>query len=138
MYSNFNCSVKSTNNHKQFSSMIEKAYIHRKSEITILDILIWEESYIHESILFGFPGSSDNAVAINYYILYAKHYIYLEKLKEENKKREFNIDFLGYLCHLKYIFKIEKSICNRKNQITKFDKFKYNIWKPITWFFVYL
>ncbi len=47
---------------------------------------IREESYIHESILFGFPGSNDDAIAINYCILYAKHYIYLEKLKEENKK----------------------------------------------------
>ncbi len=55
-------------------------------------------------------------------MLYAKHYIYLEKLKEENKKGEFNIDFLGYLCYLKYILKIEKSICNGKNQIAKFDK----------------
>ncbi len=46
-----------------------------------------EVSYIRESILFGFPGSSDDVIAINYCILYAKHYIYLEKLKEENKKR---------------------------------------------------
>ncbi len=45
----------------------------------------------------------------------------LEKLKEENK-REFNVDFLGYLCYLEYILNIEKSICNRKkNQI------QYNI-----------
>ncbi len=36
---------------------------------------IREESDIHESILFGFPGSSDYATAINYCILYAKHYI---------------------------------------------------------------
>ncbi len=38
---------------------------------------IREESYIRESILLGFPGSSDNAIAINYCILYAKHYIYI-------------------------------------------------------------
>ncbi len=48
---------------------------------------IKEESYIYESILFGFPGSRDEAIAINYCMLYAKHYIYLEKLKEENKKQ---------------------------------------------------
>ncbi len=47
---------------------------------------IREESYIHESILFGFHESSDDAININYGILYAKHYIYLEKFKEENKK----------------------------------------------------
>ncbi len=84
---------------------------------------IGEQSYIHESILFRFSGSSNDAIAINYCMLYAKYYIYLTKLKEENKKREFNVDFLGYLCYLKYTLKIEKSICNRKNQITKFDKF---------------
>ncbi len=71
---------------------------------------IKEESNIHESILFGFPGSSHDAIAINYCILYAKHYIYLEKLTEENKEREFNVDFLGYLCYLKYILKIENII----------------------------
>ncbi len=43
--------------------------------------------YIPESILFGFPGSSNDAIAINYCTLYAKHYIYLEKLKEEIKKK---------------------------------------------------
>ncbi len=84
---------------------------------------IREESYIHESILFEFPGSSDDAISINYCMLYAKYYIYFKKLKEENKKREFNVDFLGYLCYLEYILKIEKSISNRKNQIAKFDKF---------------
>ncbi len=41
---------------------------------------------IHESILFGFPGSSDDAIAIHYCMLDAKYYIYLKKLKEENKK----------------------------------------------------
>ncbi len=56
-------------------------------------------------------------------MLYAKYYIYFKKLKEENKKREFNVDFLGYLCYLKYILKIEKCICNTKNQTAKIDKF---------------
>ncbi len=82
-----------------------------------------EESYIHESILFGFPVSSDDVIVINYCMVYAKYYIYLKNLKEETKKREFNVEFHGYLCYLKYILKIEKNICNRKNQITKFDKF---------------
>ncbi len=34
---------------------------------------IRDESHIHESILFGFPGRSDDAIVINYCILYAKH-----------------------------------------------------------------
>ncbi len=69
---------------------------------------IRKESNIHESMLFGFLRSSDDVIAINICILYAKH------VKDENKNREFNVDFPGYLYHLKYILKIEKSICNRK------------------------
>ncbi len=38
---------------------------------------ITDESHIHESIRFGYPGRSDDAIVINYCILYAKHYIYL-------------------------------------------------------------
>ncbi len=56
---------------------------------------IRDELHIHESILFGFPGRSDDAIVINYCILYAKHYIYLEKLKENKNQNTFNIDFLG-------------------------------------------
>ncbi len=61
--------------------------------------------YIHESILFGFPWDSDDAFTINYYILYAKHFIYREKLNNQNM---LTIDFLSYLSHLKYILKIEE------------------------------
>ncbi len=42
-------------------------------------------NHIHESILIGFPWNSDDAIVINYFILYAQYYIYLEKLKEKNK-----------------------------------------------------
>ncbi len=66
------------------------------------------ENDIHESILFGFPGISNEAVIITYFILHPKHYIYLEKLKEDNKTNVFNVDFLEYLCHFKYKLKIEK------------------------------
>ncbi len=42
---------------------------------------IQEENYIHASILFG------DAIVIKYCILYAKHYIYLRKLKIKIKKK---------------------------------------------------
>ncbi len=84
-----------------------------------------DQSHIHESILFGFPGRSDDAIVINYCILYAKQYIYLEKLKENKNQNALNIDFLGYLSNLKYILKIEKSICIHSNQSIKFDKFNF-------------
>ncbi len=78
-----------------------------------------EEDYIHEYILFGFPRKSDNTIVADYCILYAKQYINLEKLK--NKNTNFNVDFLGYLSHLKYILKMEESICIKNNQKLKFD-----------------
>ncbi len=43
---------------------------------SITSFNIRKEENIHESILFE---SSDNAIVINYCILYAKQYIYLEK-----------------------------------------------------------
>ncbi len=46
---------------------------------------IREKNYIHESILFRFPGGSDDAIVIHYCILYAKYYVYSEQLKDENK-----------------------------------------------------
>ncbi len=74
---------------------------------------------------FGFPWRSDDAIVINNCILYAKHHIYLEKLKENKNQNAFNIDFLGYLSKLKYILKIEKSICTHNNQSIKFNKFNF-------------
>ncbi len=68
--------------------------------------------HVHESILFGFPGNSNDAIAINYCILYAKHFIYRAKLNNQNI---LTIDFLSYLSHLKYILKIENNICIAKN-----------------------
>ncbi len=70
---------------------------------------IRDESHMHESILFGFLVGSDNAIVINYSMLYAKDYIYFEKINENTNQNTLNIDFLGYLSKLKYILKIEKA-----------------------------
>ncbi len=48
---------------------------------------IREEDYINESTLIAFPGTSDDVIVINYCMLYAKHYIYLEKLNINNHNR---------------------------------------------------
>ncbi len=85
---------------------------------------IRKEDHIHELILFGFLGTHDDSIAINYCILYAKHYIYLEKLNDKTRKLDFNVDFLLYLCYLKRTLKIEQNICYKKYQIVKFDKCK--------------
>ncbi len=51
-------------------------------------LTIRDESHIHESILFGFPGRSDYAIVINYCILYAKHCIYRKKhMYSQNRKK---------------------------------------------------
>ncbi len=47
---------------------------------------ISKENHIHEAILLKNIKGIHNAIVINYYMLNAKHYIYLEKLKDENKK----------------------------------------------------
>ncbi len=76
-----------------------------------------EEQYIiYESILFGFPGDCDITIITNYCILYAKQYIYLEKLKDKNKYTNINVDFLGYLSHFKHVLKIEENICSKNNE----------------------
>ncbi len=67
---------------------------------------------------FGFPGESDDAIAINYCVLYDKHLIYRAKINNQNEP---TIDFLTYLSHLKYVLKIEKSICIGKNQRANFE-----------------
>ncbi len=72
----------------------------------IYEGVIFLQLYI--SISLAFPGKSDDAIVINYCILYAKQYIYLEKLRENKNQNTLNIDFLSYLSQLKYILKIEK------------------------------
>ncbi len=59
-----------------------------------------------------------------YWILYAKQYnIYLGKLKDKIKCISFNVDFLGYLSHLKHVLIIKENICSKNNEKLKFDKF---------------
>ncbi len=53
--------------------------------------------------------------------MYAKQYIYIEKQK--NKNTNFNVDFLVYMSHLKYILKMKENISIKNNHKLKFDKF---------------
>ena len=74
---------------------------------------------VEECILFGFKGSEDLITTLNYSILIAKHYIYYQRLTNEN-----NVEFLTYLQILKKQLYIEKLICKKQNRIDKFKKFK--------------
>ncbi len=65
------------------------------------------------------PDSSQNTKLINYYILYAKHFIYKNKMNGMD-----NIGFLGYLSYLKKILTIEESICLARHQEKAFNFLK--------------
>ncbi len=55
---------------------------------------------------------------------YMLNSIYIwKKLKDKNKYTSFNVDFLGYLSHLKHVLKIEENIYSKNNEKLKFDKF---------------
>ncbi len=72
-----------------------------------------------------FPRRSNDAIVINYCILYAKHYIYLEKLKENNNQSTLNIDFFFLTVQAQIYIKNRKSICTHNNQTMKFNKFNF-------------
>ncbi len=57
------------------------------------ELNIHDEPHIQESILFGFPGRRDDAIVINYCILYAIQFIYLEKGKDNMEQNALNRDF---------------------------------------------
>ncbi len=40
---------------------------------------------IEECVLYGFPGNSNDILTVNFCILYAKYYIYIQKLFNCNK-----------------------------------------------------
>jgi hypothetical protein len=73
-----------------------------------------------ECILFGFDGKDDLIQALNYSVLIAKEYMYLQKLTNDNK-----IDFLTYLPILKNKLVIEKLICEKENKLYKFQKYNF-------------
>ncbi len=77
---------------------------------TVVGFNIRKEENIHESIVVRFPERSDNAIVINYCILYAKQYIYLKK-KMTKKINKFQCRLLMLPVPLKNTLKIEKSIC---------------------------
>ncbi len=46
----------------------------------------------------------------------------LEKTKDKNKCTSFNVEFLGYMSHLKHVLKIEENICSKDIEKLKFGK----------------
>ncbi len=72
---------------------------------------IRDEPPIHESLPCRFPGRIDDAIVMNFCILYAKQFIYLEKIKDNKEKNALTIVFLDYLSQFEYKIK------NRRNYV---------------------
>ncbi len=75
---------------------------------------------LNECIFFGFPGDSDVIEVLNYCVLYAKYYIYIQSLYN-NKK----LDIFAYMYQLNYAMQIEDKICKRQNNEKKFVKYNF-------------
>ncbi len=77
-------------------------------------------SVLNKCIIFGFPGDSDVIEVINYCVLYAKYYIYIQRLYNNNK-----LDLFGYMTQLKFAMEIESKICKSQNNEKKFAKYNF-------------
>ena len=86
---------------------------NRTSKISIQD-----ESEIIECILFGFPVESDIFNVLNFIVLYAKYYIYRQRLYNDNK-----IDFFEFLIILKHKLKQKKYCLSQNNNEAAFEPF---------------
>ncbi len=71
-------------------------------------------------MLFGLPGESKIFKVINFCILIAKYYIYIQKLINSNK-----IDFYDYLVQLQQKLQIENIICIDEGNPSKFEQFEF-------------
>ena len=73
-----------------------------------------------ECIMFGYPGEEDLIIVLNYCVLLAKYFIYVNKLNGKNK-----IDLYDYLVLLKRKIFLEKTICTQQNQLNHFNKWEF-------------
>ncbi len=70
-----------------------------------LVFFIRNSQVIEECILFGFPPNSDVMQVLNFCMLYAKYYIYVQRLFNNN-----TLDLYTCLNQLKQALKIERNI----------------------------
>ena len=87
--------------------------------LTNIDI-INNVNELEECIIFGFPTTNDIVLALNYCILHAKHYIYIQKLLENN-----NPELYVFQIKLKQALDIEYEICRKNNNEKAFKKFEF-------------
>ncbi len=61
---------------------------------------------LNECITFGFQGDSDVIEVLNYCVVYAKYYIYIQRLYNNN-----TLELFIYMSQLKYAMEIESNTC---------------------------
>ncbi len=83
-------------------------------------IVIRNSQVIEECILFGFPSISDVRQVLNFCILYAKYYIYTQRLFNNN-----TLDLYTCLNQLKQALKTRKYICKNNYKKEKFLKYNF-------------
>ncbi len=83
-------------------------------------IVIRNSQVIEEYILFGFPSNSDVMQVLNVCILYAKYYIHIQCLFNNN-----TLELYTCLNQLKQALKAEENICKIHNMKEKFLKYNF-------------
>ncbi len=83
-------------------------------------IVIRNSQVIEECILFGFPCNSDVMQVLNFCILCAKYYIYIQPLFNNN-----TLDLYACLNQLKQPLKTEENICKTNNKKEKILKYNF-------------
>ncbi len=67
---------------------------------------------VEESILMGFPETSDDILVLNYCILYTKYYMFIQRLFNNNE-----LDLYVCQTQVKLALNIEHSICKKQMNI---------------------
>ncbi len=81
---------------------------------------IRDSKVIEGCILFGFPLNNDVMHVLNFCTLYAKYYIDIQRLFNNN-----TLDLHVCLPQLKQALKIEENICRKNNNEDNFFKFHF-------------
>ncbi len=75
---------------------------------------------IEESILFGFQPKGNTFEVLNFCILQAKYYIYIQRMFKDNK-----VDLYDFLSILKYKLRIEKHTLAESEKCNEFIKYEF-------------
>ncbi len=86
----------------------------------ISEFNIGRKDILKECTLFGYPSEEDIIQILNYCMLFAKYFIYTNKLNSNN-----TLDLYLYLVLLKRKIYIQKTICTQQNKPQLFEKWLF-------------